>query len=47
MIGLTEKEIDEFRDFLNVNEEFLKTVSEMELITFIQDNFDLFKLMKR
>jgi hypothetical protein len=47
MIGLTEKEIDEFIDFLNINEDFLKTATEMELITFIQDKFDHFKLMKR
>ena len=47
VISLTEEEFDEFIDFLNINEDFLKTATEMELITFIQDKFDHFKLMKR
>jgi hypothetical protein len=47
VISLTEVEFDEFIDFLNINEDFLKTATEIELITFIQDKFDHFKLMKR
>jgi len=47
VISLSEEEFDEFIDFLNINEEFLKTATEMELITFIQDKFDHFKMLNR
>ena len=40
VIELTEEEFDDFIAFLNVDEAFLKTASEMELITFIQDKFE-------
>lgn len=46
IIDLTEEEFDEFISFLNVDEDFLKTASEMELITFIQDKFEHYKYMK-
>lgn len=46
VISLTEEEFDGFFDFLNIHEDFLKTATEMELIAFIQDKFDHFKLMK-
>lgn len=46
IIDLTEEEFDEFISFLNVNEDFLKTASEMELITFIQDKYEHYKYMK-
>jgi hypothetical protein len=42
IINLTEDEFDEFISFLNINEEFLKTATEMELITFIQDKYEHF-----
>ena len=40
VIELTEDEFDEFISFLNMSDDFLKTSTEMELITFIQDKFD-------
>ncbi len=40
IINLTEDEFDDFISFLNINEEFLKTATEMELITFIQDKYE-------
>jgi hypothetical protein len=42
IINLTEDEFDDFITFLNVDESFLKTASEMELIVFIKDKFDHF-----
>ncbi len=44
IIDLTEEQFDQFISFLNINEDFLKTATEMELITFIQDKYDHFKL---
>lgn len=46
IIELNENEFDEFISFLNVNEDFLKTATEMELITFIQDKFEHYKRLK-
>jgi hypothetical protein len=43
IINLSEEEFDEFIVFLNINETFLKTATEMELITFVQDKFEHFK----
>ena len=43
IINLTEEEFDDFIVFLNINETFLKTATEMELITFVQDKFEHFK----
>ena len=45
IINLSEDEFDQFISFLNVNDSFLKTATEMELITFIQDKFEHFKLI--
>lgn len=39
IIDLTDEEFESFIAFLNMDEDFLKTASEMELITFIQDKF--------
>jgi hypothetical protein len=47
VIELSEEEFDSFIEFLNINEDFLKTATEMELITFIQDKFDHFSVMKK
>ena len=46
VIELTEDEFDEFISFMNLNEDFLKTASEMELITFIQDKFEHYMYMR-
>lgn len=45
IINLTEEEFEDFIDFLNINEEFLKTATEMELVTFVKDKFEHFKRM--
>ncbi len=47
IIDLSEEEFDQFVSFLNINETFLKTATEMELITFIQDKFDHFKIVSQ
>lgn len=39
IINLDEQGFDDFIFFLNMDENFLKTASELELITFIQDKF--------
>lgn len=45
VVKLDEEEFDNFIDFLNVDENFLKTASEMELITFIKDKYEHFSRM--
>jgi hypothetical protein len=45
IIELDENEFDAFIAFLNINETILKTATEMELITFIQDKYDHFRLI--
>jgi hypothetical protein len=45
IIALTEAEFDEFIQFLSINDDFLKTATEMELITFIKDKYEHFKTM--
>lgn len=47
VIELSEDEFDSFIEFLNINEDFLKTASEMELVTFIKDKFDHFKVLNK
>lgn len=42
IIEMSEERFDEFISFLNMDETFLKTASEMELITFIQDKYEHF-----
>lgn len=46
IVELDQGMFEEFIDFLNMDETFLKTASEMELITFIQDKFLHFKDLK-
>lgn len=41
VIELTDEEFEEFIYFLNMDETFLKTASEMDLITFIQDKLTI------
>ena len=43
IINLSDEEFDDFINFLNINETFLKTATEMELITFVQDKFEHYK----
>lgn len=40
VIDLSPQEFEDFIDFLNMDETFLKTASEMELVTFIQDKLE-------
>jgi hypothetical protein len=47
IIELDEEEFDNFIAFLNVNDSFLKTATEMELITFIKDKYEHFRDMKK
>ena len=44
---LSDEEFEEFVHFLNIDDNFLKTASEMELITFIKDKFDHYKSFKK
>jgi len=46
IIDLSEEEFDAFITFLNIDEQFIKTASEMELILFIKDKYDHFKSIK-
>ncbi len=47
IIELSEEQFDDFITFLNVDIDFLKTASEMELVVFIKDKFDHFRRMNR
>ena len=47
VIKLDDAEFEEFIYFLNMDYQFLKTASEMELITFIQDKFQHYTLLKQ
>lgn len=47
VIELNEVEFDEFVAFLNMSDDFLKTATEMELITFIRDKFEHYMYMKK
>jgi hypothetical protein len=44
---LSEPEFDSFIAFLNINEDFLKTATEMELVTFVKDKFYHFQLLNK
>jgi hypothetical protein len=46
IINLSEDEFDDFITFLNVDESFLKTASEMELVVFIKDKYEHFKMLR-
>jgi hypothetical protein len=46
IIRLTDEEFDEFIAFLNVDITFLRTASEMELITLVKDKFEHFLMLK-
>ena len=47
IIELPEDTFDEFITFLNIDENFIKTASEMELVLFIKDKYDHFKALNR
>jgi len=46
IIELSEEQFDDFITFLNVDIDFLKTASEMELVVFIKDKFDHFRSLR-
>lgn len=46
IIDLSEEEFDEFIVFLNLSDEFLKTASDYELITYIKDKYEHYKRIK-
>jgi tyrosyl-tRNA synthetase len=43
IIELSDSEFDAFITFLNIDEQFIKTATEMELILFIKDKYDHFR----
>ena len=43
IISLSEDEFDDFISFLNLDTDFLKTASEMDLIIFMKDKYDHFR----
>ena len=45
IVDLTEEEFEDFVIFLNIDETFLKTASEMDLIVFIQDKFEHYMII--
>jgi hypothetical protein len=47
IIELDEEEFESFVTFLNLDENFLKTASDMELVTFIKDKFEHYKSFQR
>ena len=47
IIELTDNEFKSFISFLNMDEMFLKTASEMELITFVKDKFEHYQQLTR
>lgn len=40
IVNLSEDEFEDFINFLNMDENFLKTASDMELVTFIKDKYE-------
>ena len=46
IIELERDEFDLFIQFLNINEDFLKTASEMDLVLFIKDKYEHFLLLR-
>jgi hypothetical protein len=46
IIELEADEFDLFIQFLNINDDFLKTATEMELVLFIKDKFEHFLLLR-
>ena len=46
IIELSDPEFDAFITFLNIDEQFIKTATEMELILFIKDKYDHFRSLE-
>jgi hypothetical protein len=46
IVDLSEDEFDDFISFLNLNDSFLKTASEIELIHFIKDKYEHYMSLK-
>lgn len=46
IVTLPEDEFDQFVDFLNIDADFLKTATEMELVTFVKDKFEHYQRLK-
>lgn len=46
IIDLDTVEFDAFIAFLNINENFLKTASEMELVLFVKDKYEHFLMLR-
>jgi len=46
IIEMEEDEFDDFIIFLNADPDFLKTAAEMELVLFIKDKFEHFKMIR-
>ena len=47
IVGLNQEEFDDFILFLNINPDFLKTATEMELITFVKDKYFHYKMINK
>ena len=47
IIELTESQFDAFITFLNIDEQFIKTATEMELVLFIKDKYEHFKQLNK
>jgi hypothetical protein len=47
IIDLTNEEFDEFIDFMNVSDEYLRTSSQYEFLVFVKDQFVRYKMWKR
>ncbi len=46
IVNLSEEEFEEFIKFLNMDENFLKTASDIELVTFIKDKYEHYSRMR-
>lgn len=46
VINLSEEEFEDFIHFMSIDLDFLKTATDMELITFIKDKYEHFQLLK-
>ena len=46
VINLTEEEFEDFIHFMSIDLDFLKTATDMDLITFIKDKYEHFLLLK-
>ncbi len=46
IIEMSDEEFSSFIAFLNIDENFLKTASDMELVTFIKDKFEHYKRIR-